>query len=106
MARIIDSHAHILVRQTTPDFGDEPWRLEVERVPGGQIIRNSRQAPSLIPREITDVSDILKDMTEMRIDTMAICPLPGLLLYGLPLESALRTAQIQNGAIAGLCHDQ
>ena len=105
MMRIIDTHAHTCVPQMTREYGDEPWRPEIERVQGGQIVRNSRMASGLIPHEITDVNGILEDMAEMQIDTMAICPYPGLFLYDLPPEKGLHAAQIQNDAIAGMSHN-
>ncbi len=72
----IDTHAHIVVRQITRDFGNEPWRPVIERVKGGQVVRNDRMNLGPIPREITDIDGILEDMHKMRIDTMAICPPP------------------------------
>ncbi len=103
--RIIDAHAHIVVHQITRDFGDEPWRPQIERVKGGQIVRNDRIADGPTSREITDINGILEGMAEMQIDTMAICPPPYMLLYDLPIESGLRAAQIQNDAIAELIRD-
>ncbi|MCZ7570101.1 MAG: hypothetical protein M5U01_16160 [Ardenticatenaceae bacterium] len=70
--RRIDSHAHIVVPEVTPRYGSEPWRFEVTRIEGGQMVHNSTMASGPTPREILDIEGVLADMEEMRIDTMAL----------------------------------
>lgn len=38
--KIIDVHAHIVLKELTRDFGGEAWRPEIHRVKEGQIIQN------------------------------------------------------------------
>ena len=105
MRRNIDTHGHIVVRQITRDFGDEPWRIQIERVEGGQIVSNNQMKLGPLPHEIVDINGILEDMDRLKIDTMAICPPPFLFFYDLSPEVALRAAQIQNDATALLNRD-
>lgn len=100
--RRIDSHAHIVVPEITANYGSEPWRFEVTRVEGGQLVHNNRMKNGPTPREILDIKGILEDLDEMRIDVAALCPPPFLFLYDLPAEEGLRAARIQNDALARL----
>ncbi|MFC1909367.1 amidohydrolase family protein [Chloroflexota bacterium] len=101
----VDAHGHIVVQEITRAFGNEPWRVEITRVPGGKVFQNDRMKLGPMPREISDIDGILRDMDRIHIDIMAICPPPFLFFYDLPAKQGLRTAQIQNDAIARLCHD-
>ncbi len=101
----VDAHSHIVVQEITRAFGNEPWRLEVIRIPGGKVIQNDRMKVGPMPHEIMDIDGILRDMDKMCINIMAVCPPPFLLFYDLPAQSGLRAAQVQNDAIARLSQD-
>lgn len=101
----IDSHAHIIVPEVTQRYGTEPWRPNVTRVEGGQIVHNDRMRHAPTPREIMEIEGILEDMDELSIDVMALCPPPFLFLYDLPPAEGLRAARIQNEALARLNRD-
>ena len=103
--RSIDIHSHIVVPEVTRAFGNEPWRPVIKPVRGGQQVRNNQMDHPLVPREITDISGILRDMDEMQIDIMAISPPPFTFFYELSPESGLHAAQLQNDAIARINSD-
>src|SRR5437868_3464385 len=79
--RTIDAHGHIIVEEITASKGNEPWRPRIDRTPEGTFSSTAdgkRNGPH--EHECTDVPQMLRDLDQLRIDTLMISPPPYLFL--------------------------
>lgn len=101
--RTIDAHGHIIVEEITASRGNEPWRPRIERTPQGAFSTTAdgrRNGPH--EHESTDVPQMLRDLDQLRIDTLLVSPPPYLFFYQLDPAETTRAARIQNDALASL----
>ncbi|MGE5334540.1 MAG: amidohydrolase family protein [Nitrososphaerota archaeon] len=101
--RTIDAHGHIIVDEITASKGNEPWRPRIDRTPEGTFSSTAdgrRNGPH--EHECTDVPQMLRDLDQLRIDTLMVSPPPYLFLYQLDPAETARAARIQNDALAAV----
>jgi aminocarboxymuconate-semialdehyde decarboxylase len=101
--RTIDAHGHIIVDEITASRGNEPWRPRIDRTPEGVFSTTAdgrRNGPH--QHESTDIPQMLRDLDQLRIDTLMISPPPYLFLYQLDPAETTRAARIQNDAMAAV----
>jgi aminocarboxymuconate-semialdehyde decarboxylase len=100
---IVDAHVHVipaeLLRSAAPD---EPWRPDVRREDGAQVVELGGRAIRSAVREFVDVRRILD---ESGADRVILAPWVPLLFGDLDGDEALPRLRAQNEALASIVRD-
>ena len=100
---IVDSHAHVIVREILREAApEETWRPSVSRVDGAQVLDFGGRAVRSAVGEFVDPEGILAEQDAAGVDRVVLCPWVPLLSYGAEPEEGLRRCRIQNDALVEL----
>jgi aminocarboxymuconate-semialdehyde decarboxylase len=100
---IVDTHAHVIVREITRDAAPaEGWRPHVYRDDGRQVVEMDGRAIRSAVGEFVDVDAILATQDAAGIDRVVLCPLVTLLFGEAEPGEGLARCRIQNDALAGI----
>ena len=100
---IIDSHAHVIVREILRESApEEAWRPAITREDGAQVLEFGGRAVRSAVGEFVDPEGILAEQDEAGVERIVLCPWVPLLSYGAEPAEGLRRCRIQNDALERL----
>jgi aminocarboxymuconate-semialdehyde decarboxylase len=100
---IIDTHAHIIVPEITRQFApSEDWRPAVFYDDSLQVVDYKGKRIKSAVRPFVHIEEILAEQESAGVDRVLLCPWVTLLRYEVDPQESLRSARVQNQALAHL----